>query len=66
MADPLPPLLKRADGRLPDQIRPVGFHWDPDGFALRSLTVQTGRTRVLCSVCVEDRVPTWRRGSGSG
>jgi ribonuclease PH len=58
--------LSRADGRLPDQIRPVRFHWDPDGFALRSLTVQTGRTRVLCSVCVEDRVPTWRRGSGSG
>jgi len=36
------------------------------GFALSSLTIETGRTRVLCSVCLEEDVPRWRRGSGSG
>ena len=36
------------------------------GFALSSLTVETGRTRVLCSVCLEEEVPRWRRGSGQG
>jgi ribonuclease PH len=36
------------------------------GFALSSLTIETGRTRVLCSVCLEEEVPRWRRGSGQG
>ena len=40
--------------------------WDPMGFALSSLTIETGRTRVLCSVCVQEEVPRWRRGGGSG
>jgi ribonuclease PH len=36
------------------------------GFALSSVTIEAGQTRVLCSVCVEDDVPRWRRGSGDG
>jgi ribonuclease PH len=36
------------------------------GFALSSVTIEAGQTRVLCSVCVEDDVPRWRRGSGVG
>ena len=36
------------------------------GFALASVTVAAGRTRVLCSVCLEEEVPRWRRGSGRG
>jgi len=36
------------------------------GFALASLTVEAGRTRVLCSVCLEEEVPRWRRGGGRG
>ena len=56
----------RRDGRGPDEPRPVRFQWDPMGFALSSLTIETGRTRVLCSVCLEEEVPRWRRGSGQG
>ena len=33
------------------------------GFALSSLVVHTGRTAVLCSVCLE-KVPRWRKGEG--
>jgi ribonuclease PH len=36
------------------------------GFALSSLIVATGRTRVLCSLCVQEGVPRWRQGSGQG
>mgnify|MGYP005646295659 FL=1 len=36
------------------------------GFALSSLIVHTGRTAVLCSVCLEDSVPRWRKGQGLG
>ena len=28
--------------------------------------VHTGRTAVLCSVCLEDKVPRWRKGEGLG
>lgn len=36
------------------------------GFALSSLIVRTGRTAVLCSLCLEDSVPRWRKGEGLG
>jgi ribonuclease PH len=36
------------------------------GFALSSLIVATGRTRVLCSLCVQEGVPRWRQSSGQG
>ena len=36
------------------------------GFALASVTIEAGRTQVLCSVCVEEEVPRWRRGGGQG
>ena len=72
--DPLAPMAVaagpfsglRRDGRSAADQRPVRIHWDPMGFALSSLTIETGRTRVLCSVCLEEEVPRWRRGSGSG
>ncbi|MFM7314191.1 MAG: ribonuclease PH [Cyanobium sp.] len=63
---PAPADAPRFDGRRADAQRPVRLLWDPMGFALSSLTIETGRTRVLCSVCVEEAVPRWRRGSGSG
>jgi ribonuclease PH len=56
----------RRDGRSAPQLRPTRFDWDPMGFALSSVTVHTGRTAVICSVCVEDGVPKWRQGSGKG
>ena len=56
----------RRDGRAADALRPVQFTWDPMGFALASVTIAAGRTQVLCSVCLEEQVPRWRRGSGEG
>jgi len=56
----------RRDGRDPSALRPLSCHWDPMGFALSSVTIEAGHTRVLCSVCLEEEVPRWRRGSGLG
>ena len=60
------PSETRADGRSPDALRPFEVSWDPMGFALSSLVVRTGRTAVLCSVCLEETVPRWRKGNGLG
>ena len=59
-------LEQRTDGRRPQQLRPFSVTWNPMGFALSSLVVHTGRTAVLCSVCLEDKVPRWRKGEGLG
>ncbi|MEY4359117.1 MAG: hypothetical protein RLZZ631_603 [Cyanobacteriota bacterium] len=56
----------RTDGRTSSELRPARFSWDPMGFALSSVTVNTGRTAVICSVCLEESVPKWRQGSGKG
>ncbi len=58
--------MQRADGRGPNQLRAFDVRWDPMSFALSSLIVSTGKTSVLCSVCIEDRVPKWRAGYGKG
>src|SRR5712691_2549345 len=56
----------RNDGREPDQLRPVVFTRDFTEFAAGSVLVAFGRTRVLCTASVEDRIPPWLRGSGRG
>jgi ribonuclease PH len=56
----------RNDGREPDQLRPITFTRDYTELAMGSVLVEFGRTRVLCTASVEERVPPWLRGSGKG
>jgi ribonuclease PH len=56
----------RKDGREPDELRPVLFVRDFTKFAMGSVLVDFGRTRVLCTASLEDRVPPWLRGTGRG
>ncbi|MGZ4714875.1 MAG: ribonuclease PH [Acidimicrobiia bacterium] len=56
----------RNDGREPDQLRPIAFTRDYTELAMGSVLVEMGRTRVLCTASVEERVPPWLRGSGKG
>ncbi|HAM01036.1 MAG TPA: ribonuclease PH [Acidimicrobiaceae bacterium] len=56
----------RADGRTINQLRPVSFARDFTEFAAGSVLVSMGRTKVLCTASVEDRVPPWLRGGGKG
>lgn len=59
-------IVERADGRTIDQLRLVTFERDFTVFAPGSVLVSMGRTRVLCTASVEDKVPPWMRGSGKG
>jgi len=56
----------RADGRTPDQARPLSFERDFTEMAAGSVLVSFGRTRVLCTASVEEDVPRWLRGTGKG
>ena len=56
----------RRDGREPDDLRPVAFTRDFTEMAAGSVLVEFGRTRVLCTASVEERVPPWLRGKGKG
>ncbi|MHB1504972.1 MAG: ribonuclease PH [Acidimicrobiales bacterium] len=56
----------RADGRAFDDLRQVAFERDFTVFAPGSVLVSMGRTRVLCTASVADRVPPWLRGGGKG
>ncbi len=56
----------RNDGREPDELRPISFTRDYTELAMGSVLVEMGRTRVLCTASVEERVPPWLRGKGKG
>jgi ribonuclease PH len=56
----------RADGRAPDELRPISFDRDFTEMADGSVLVSFGRTRVLCTASVDEDVPRWMKGSGKG
>ena len=56
----------RADGRVPTQLRPVGFTLGVQKWAEGSCVVRFGDTQVLCAATIEDRVPPHLRGKGTG
>lgn len=56
----------RPSGRKPDEIRPVRFIADYTKHAPGSVLAEFGATRVLCTASIENRVPHWMRGQGSG
>src|ERR1041385_1138603 len=59
-------LPMRLDNRAPDELRPTRIHpqflLHPEG----SVLVESGRTRVICTASVEDRVPPFLRNTGKG
>ena len=59
-------MIRRADGRDYDELRPVTITTGYQSFAEGSAIIEMGKTRVLCSVSVEEKVPHFLRGSGSG
>ena len=60
------PRALRRDGRDVADLRPVSFVRDFTQLANGSVLVSMGRTMVLCTASVEDRVPPWLRGGGKG
>ena len=56
----------RADGRLPEQLRPTRLVPNYLIHAEGSVLVEAGKTKVICTASVEDRVPPFRRNTGKG
>jgi ribonuclease PH len=56
----------RSDGRLDEQLRPTRITPNYLIHAEGSVLVESGRTKVICTASVEDRVPPFRRNSGKG
>jgi ribonuclease PH len=56
----------RADSRLDEQLRPTRITPNYLMHAEGSVLVEAGKTKVICTASVEDRVPPFRRNSGKG
>jgi ribonuclease PH len=55
-----------VDGRAYDELRPIKIIPGYQSFAEGSALIKLGKTHVLCSVSVEERVPPFLKGSGNG
>ena len=58
--------MKRIDGRSFDELRKVNINTGVLEFAEGSALIEMGKTRVLCAVSAEERVPPFIKGSGRG
>jgi ribonuclease PH len=57
---------RRPSGRAPNELREVRITRRFTKHAAGSVLIQFGDTRVICTACVEDRVPPFMRGAGRG
>jgi ribonuclease PH len=51
----------RADGRQPNQLRPLRFQNGIAPHATGSTLIEWGNTRVICGVMIEENVPRWMK-----
>ncbi len=58
--------MQRPSGRAPDQLRNIDIQRHFTRHAEGSVLVSFGDTRVICTASVEEGVPRFLRGSGSG
>jgi ribonuclease PH len=58
--------LLRSDGRSNRELRAVRFYPNYQEFAEGSVLIELGKTRVICSASIEERVPHFLRGQGKG
>ena len=56
----------RSDTRPSDQLRPITITPNYLEHAEGSVLIEAGRTRVICTASVEDRVPPFLRNTGKG
>jgi ribonuclease PH len=60
------PQAARADGRWPDELRPVTLTRRYLDAGEGSVLVEFGGTKVLCVASFTEGVPRWKKGSGEG
>lgn len=59
-------MIRRIDGRKNDELRPVRIELGYQAFAEGSALIELGRTKVLCAVSIEERIPGFLKGEGGG
>ena len=59
-------VLERRDNRRADELRPVTITRSFLNTAPGAVLIETGQTRVICTVSLEDRVPPFLVGKGEG
>ncbi len=58
--------MPRHDGRAPDELRPVKITRGFTSATPGSVLYESGKTKVLVTASVEERVPPWMQGRGQG
>lgn len=58
--------ILREDARSPLEMRPTRITTDFTRYAEGSVLIEIGNTRVLCNASIEERVPPFLKGKGSG
>jgi len=58
--------MLRLDGRGADQLRPIKITRNYIKYAEGSCLIEVGDTKVICTASVEDKVPPFMKGQGSG
>ncbi len=56
----------RPNGRTPTQLRPIHVIPNPQKHPAGSVLIQWGQTHVICSVMIDEKVPNWMQGQGTG
>jgi len=59
-------MAPRPSGRAPDQLRAVELTVDVNRYAEGSCLVKFGNTHVLCTATLEEKAPSFLKGSGKG
>jgi ribonuclease PH len=60
------PMPARPDGRSASELRPVKITRGFNAYAEGSCLIQVGETHVICTASVEERVPPFLKGRGTG
>src|SRR4249920_3263806 len=58
--------MPRTDGRTPDAVRDTRISPNFTIHAEGSVLIEVGRTKVICTASLEERVPPFLRGTGKG
>lgn len=58
--------MERPDGRKFDELRPIKITAGFTKYAEGSVLIEFGETKVICNATVEESVPPFKRGEGSG
>lgn len=56
----------RLNNRAADSLRSVSVEWNIQPSADSSLLIRSGNTHVICGISIEEKVPPFLKGSGSG